>query len=239
MLVAGCLASLPVRAVSITSLASENAFLSASVFGTDFESSVNSDLWIFDSSASVAAASTAVGGVTPSGVKGLSEPRGREPLVAFLLVDAFEVGMYFGNDDFGTIFDAELAVFDLLGTLLGSVAVTSNGNDFADQFIGLRSDTPFRLVTLSYQRPEAGLLSLYVDDFRLGVSPPVLPDGDGGGASVKLAEPPSAWLLALVLVMATGFERVRRHGRDAPAPASRRSRAPGGASTTAIRAFMA
>ncbi|MDX1430995.1 MAG: hypothetical protein R3286_00980 [Gammaproteobacteria bacterium] len=220
------LSSLPARAVTITQLDSESAFLSTSVFSTDFETSVNSDLWIFDSSASVTAASSAVRGMTPSGMKGLTEPRGREPLTAFLLVDAYEVGMYFGNDDFGSIFDAELTVFDALGTLLGSVVVESNGNDYADQFIGLRSLSPFRFVTLSYERPAAGGLSLYVDDFYLGITPPPLPGtgtdggipgGVGGGASIELAEPHSALLLGLATLVLVGPGARRAQRSTTPA----------------------
>lgn len=219
-LVATCLLSFEAGAVTITQLSSEHAFGSPDVFSTDFESGVNSPLWIFDSTVTVTDASSAVQGETPSGMKGITESRGREPLAAFLLVDAYEVGMYFGNDDFGLIFDAELAVYDMLGTMLGSVVVESNGNDFADQFIGLRSDSPFRLVTLSYQRPEARALSLYVDDFFVGISPPVLPpaegasaggdgDGDGGGARVELPEPNTAVLLGLALLMTSGIAGMR------------------------------
>lgn len=126
--------------------------------------------------------------------------------------------MYFGNDDFGLIFDAKLAVFDLMGLMLGSVVVTSNGNDYADQFIGLRSDTPFRLVSLSYARPDAGALSLYVDNFMVGITPPQVSGEDdvpsagnsaGGGASVELPEPASVLLLGLALLMATGVAGMR------------------------------
>ena len=64
---------------------------------------------------------------------------------------AFEVGMLFGNDDtdFGAFFTALLSVFDG-ATFLGSVTVLSNGNDLADQFIGLRSDIAFDHVELQY-----------------------------------------------------------------------------------------
>ena len=64
---------------------------------------------------------------------------------------ALEVGMRFGNDDpdFRPFFAAVLSVFDG-GTFLGSVSVLSNGNDLVDQFIGLRSDTPFDNVQLQY-----------------------------------------------------------------------------------------
>jgi len=58
-----------------------------------------------------------------------------------------------------------LEVFDAGNNSLGSITVAANRNDFADQFIGLRSDTAFRFVNISYQRPNAQELSVYIDDF--------------------------------------------------------------------------
>jgi len=73
------------------------------------------------------------------------------PLTFNIPVKATEVGMLFGNDDpsYGPFFMAVLSVFDG-STFLGSVSVLSNGNDLVDQFIGLRSDTPFDTAQLQY-----------------------------------------------------------------------------------------
>jgi hypothetical protein len=67
---------------------------------------------------------------------------GNEPLNVIFTSDQFEVGAGFGNDQF-LVFLAELEIFDALNNSLGFVTVTSNANDFADQFLALRSDTPF------------------------------------------------------------------------------------------------
>ena len=59
------------------------------------------------------------------------------------------IGAYFGNDqndpDFTQI---RLSAWDASNTLLGSVTVSANQNTSVDQFIGLRSDTPFSRVRL-------------------------------------------------------------------------------------------
>jgi len=52
------------------------------------------------------------------------------------------------------VFDAILQVFDLSDALHGTLAVTSNANDFADQFLGLRSDTAICRIAISSQRPK-------------------------------------------------------------------------------------
>ena len=156
-------------AATITRLESIDEFTSKSIITNDFESTINTPEFRFDSTAFLAAASFSTGGVTSSGTRGLAENRGHDPLVVFLPGGAFEVGMYFGNDDFNLIFDVTLGVFDSRGSYLGWVRVPSNGNDFADQFIGLRSDTEFNLVALFYERPQAQGLSLFIDDFTIGV----------------------------------------------------------------------
>ena len=68
-------------------------------------------------------------------------------------------------------------VFDLANASLGSVVVVANANDFADQFIGLRSDIAIRSATINYIQG-AGNLTIYVDDFMIGrdVSTPPIPE---------------------------------------------------------------
>lgn len=142
------------------------AAYSGSIVALDnFEGSVNVPGITFDGTAALGTAAAWTGGVTPSGQWGLTEAVGDEPLRATLGSDAYEVGMFFGNDDFGLTFNAMLEVFDAANNSLGSVIVAANRNDYADQFIGLRSSTAFRYVNISYQRPNAQLLSVYIDDF--------------------------------------------------------------------------
>lgn len=160
------------EAVVITQLNSFAEFLSTNTEGNDFEGpSKNTANITFDATAQFGTAASWAGSVTSSGVRGLVEHVSNEPLTATLAVDAFEVGMFFGNDDFNLPFDAILSVFDAGNTLLGTVSVPANRNDFADQFIGLHSDTAFRSVSVSYQRPNAQQLSIYVDDFTIGTNP--------------------------------------------------------------------
>ena len=143
-------------------------FNSTATESNDFEATINTANITFDATSFRVSASTASDGVTTSGTQGLAELIQNEPLTAILGVDAFEVGLFFGNDE-TSIFDAILSVFDASNTLLGTVSVESNANDFVDQFIGLRSDTAIRRVDFAYQRPEAGNLAVYIDDFTIGL----------------------------------------------------------------------
>ena len=154
------------NAATITQLTAYGQ-LTPPVLLNNFEVSKNTAWVTFDASATLDFASTWSGGVTPSGVQGLVESAGNEPLTASLTADAFEVGLTFGNDDFGLAFNAILRVYDAGNVLLGTVTVAANRNDFADQFIGLRSDVGFRRVDISFQRPEAGNLTVYIDDFAV------------------------------------------------------------------------
>lgn len=86
---------------------------------------------------------------------------------------AFEVGMLFGNDQsiIGStgFFNVTLSVFNG-ATLLGSVVVASNGNDLADQFIGLGSTDAFDKVVLSYGAG-SGFLSHFISRIDIGSDP--------------------------------------------------------------------
>ena len=137
----------------------------------DFETLKDNADITFDATATLAPASGWTSGVTPSGRSGLGDFIEGEPLDATLTTPAYEVGMWFGNDDFGLVFDAILEVF-AGATPLGSVSLESNANDFADQFIGLRSNMAFDKVRIAYERPEAEQLAIYIDDFYVGVPEP-------------------------------------------------------------------
>ena len=157
----------PAHATIITQLSGFGDFLGNVSASNDFESTVNVAGITFDATAYRDSACSWAGCVTPSGVWGLVEPEFNEPLRAVLGTDAYEVGMFWGNDDYGYTFNAILRVYDAGNTLLGSVIVAANRNDLADQFIGLRSDTAFRYVDFSFQRPEAQGLYDYIDDFKV------------------------------------------------------------------------
>jgi hypothetical protein len=133
----------------------------------DFESTKDNGDVTFEASAEVVLARLYADSVTPSGIKGLADTLGNAPLEGTLSSPSTAIGLWFGNDDFGYTFDAMLEVF-FGGGSLGSVTVAANRNDFADQFIGLSSDTAFDRFQITYQRPEAQELSVYVDDLYLG-----------------------------------------------------------------------
>jgi hypothetical protein len=70
-----------------------------------------------------------------------------------------EVGAFFGNDRDGpAVFDSlRLSVFGAAGESLGTVSVVSNRNGDTDQFIGLRSDTPFVRARFEHDAPQYGV----------------------------------------------------------------------------------
>lgn len=138
-----------------------------------FESVINSGPVTWDASVSRITASSAASSVTPSGQFGLWDTT--HPMTASLSSKYNAVGMYVGNDDFNLQFNAIITVFDGL-TNLGSVQIAVNRNDFADQFIGLSSTMAFDSVQITYQRPEAQGLGVYIDDFRLGEAANSVPE---------------------------------------------------------------
>ena len=159
-----------VNAAVITQLFSPGAMTSPTLLN-DFESVKDNTHVTFNATATLITALAATEGVTPSGLRGLSEEDDNEPLTAMLASTAREVGVWFGNDDFGLSFDAVLEVL-AGGSSLGSVSLPSNANDYADQFIALRSDMAFDEVRIGYERPAARGLSIYIDDFYVGVPEP-------------------------------------------------------------------
>lgn len=153
------------------------------------------DCATFDASSTIVTAFLWTDSVTPSGSFGLVEAKEDVPLRATFGASNV-VGMYFGNDDFNLIVDVKLSVFDSSNVLLGSVFVSANSNDWADQFIGLSSDTFFTSAEISYARPNAGILSVYIDDFRVG--------------SADVPEPSSIALIAMALLSLFGFGVMRK-----------------------------
>lgn len=195
----GLLMAAPAQAVVITQLTGFGDFTSPTIFTQDFETTpFDTPQLTFDATVTQINALNATGGVTSSGSFVALETLGNEPLTVLFSEDAFEVGLIFGNDDFFLVFDAVLEVFDGSNTLLGSVSVSSNANDFADQFLGLRSDTAIRRADVRYQRPDAANLTIAIDDFTIGTN-----------GSIAVPEPATLSLLAIG-AMALGASARRR-----------------------------
>jgi sugar lactone lactonase YvrE len=80
-----------------------------------------------------------------------------------------EFGAYFGNDQgVGSIQSVKLTVFGSQGQTLGSVSAIPNGNTSVDQFIGVRSQTPF--VRARIENVPSSFLSVAVDDVMFNVA---------------------------------------------------------------------
>jgi len=138
----------------------------------DFESGIPTTGPVtFSPAAQIGLAGSWADNVTPSGSNGLTIALESSPLVATFSQPMQAVGFYFGNDDFGLAFDVTMSAYDAHG-LVGSVSLPVNRNDRADQFIGLISDTALSYVEISYQRPQAQSLSVYIDDFRATTAVP-------------------------------------------------------------------
>jgi hypothetical protein len=162
-------------AALLTPIASPAGFVSPTTYANDFETAINLPQFTFDATAELELASILSRGVTSSGVQGLKEfdnrtnPNG--PLNVTFAAPVHEIGMFFGNDDFNFQFNAILEVFDAANVSLGNVQVAVNRNDFVDQYLGVRSDTPIQYAAISYQRTQAQQLAVYIDDFRIGTVP--------------------------------------------------------------------
>jgi hypothetical protein len=152
------------------------AQLNGSLVVEDFEDEVFVPGVTFSSNSGILryTSDAASGGVTTSGIWGLSTNNSPEPIVfEFTLSQpAGSVGMFFGNDDTccASPFTAYLDVFGASG-LLGTIGVEANMNDYVDQFLGVNSDTPITSVQLRYGSGFDVTLYHYVDDFQFAVVP--------------------------------------------------------------------
>ncbi len=200
-------------AATISPLLGPGDFLSPITYINNFEvglpntAPANTPQVTFPSTARLGLAQAWTDGITPSGKMGLVEDVVNEPLRFVFPTPVLEVGMYFGNDDFGRLFNATLELFDAGDVSLGSVQVRSNGNDFADQFIGARSSVAAKSAAIYYERPNAQSLSIYIDDLTVG----------------GLVPEPSGIVLAAcgIVSLAAGGRRARRAGL--PGRTSKRS----------------
>ena len=90
--------------------------------------------------------------------------------MTFSNLSSYEVGMVFGNDQAccGSTGFFEVMLEGFAGAMsVGSVIVSSNGNDLADQFIGFGSDTEFDRVVMTYGAG-SGNLSHFITQIRFG-----------------------------------------------------------------------
>ncbi|MEM7044857.1 MAG: hypothetical protein AAF543_18770, partial [Pseudomonadota bacterium] len=119
----------------------------------DFEDDVFVAGATFDSTSGTVRGTSATfsGFVTSSGTFGLTTEIFPDPISITFASPTSSVGLFFGNDDTccASVFDANLDIFDA-GGLIGTVSVTANMNDFADQFIGFVSDELVTSVVIRY-----------------------------------------------------------------------------------------
>ena len=158
----------------MTRLTTPSEIRATSIFSNDFETSLNTAEILLENTAERFSARNVTRGVTSSGRFVATERRADAPMRFSFNVagPVFEIGLFFGNDDFNYRFDAVLEVFDLDDSSLGSVSVAANRNDFADQFIGLRSDTAIGWGALHYTQPGARNLRMTIDDLTIGAGVP-------------------------------------------------------------------
>jgi len=161
----------PLSAAIITQLSDPSLLSLSNNFDNGFRVS-NADFTVAEPYV-VSKSNSGVGGINPSGARGVFVDKPL-PLIGLLSAENYGVGMWFGNDDYNLEFDAILEVF-AGSDLLGEVRVAANRNDYADQFIGLSSDMAFDRFHLTYERPQAQRLGIWIDDLYLQRSPIPLP----------------------------------------------------------------
>jgi hypothetical protein len=174
-LAAAVLLSSSTYAATITQLFAPGSL----TLSNNFEDSENNADVTFNPEASLFGLAGGSAGIGPSGIRGLVADVNPLPLTGSFVAPQMAMGLWFGNDDYALIFDAVLTVYAGV-TELGSVAVTSNGNDYIDQFIGLSSDMSFDAFKLSYASP-GDSLAVFVDDLYVDNS--------------AVPAPAAAWLL--------------------------------------------
>jgi hypothetical protein len=121
------------------------------------------------------AAFGAVRGVTPSGTWGYSTATSAPYRMYFDFVSPVSsFGLWFGNDETCCTagFEAKLHLFNGVN-FIGTVSVTANLNDYADQFVGFTSDESITRVQLIYDDGDTYVsLVPYIDDLYFNVAPP-------------------------------------------------------------------
>jgi hypothetical protein len=164
------------RAASLVPILGPGDFtsISTAIHNFDDVGVINTPQFTFEGTVQQGLASEFTANNTPSGARGLVElvqPVSNEPLIVQFAAPVSEVGLFFGNDDpafEAGPFDAYLELFDAAHQSLGVAQVESNVNDFADQYLGARSDTPVKSAAIYYQRPEAKTFAVYIDDLKVG-----------------------------------------------------------------------
>jgi PEP-CTERM motif-containing protein len=121
-------------------------------------------------------AEAASSGVTPSGRFGLIPNTFPAPIDLFFSSPVSSVGMFFGNDDrcCSSGFTAFLDAF-AGETLLGTVGVQANMNDFADQFIGFNSAAPVSRARIRFGANDVGLFT-FIDDVHFNRNAGAVPE---------------------------------------------------------------
>lgn len=166
-----------VSGATITQIFGPESFISATTIANNFEGGVvntppaNTSEFTFENTALLADAKSWNDNGTSSGSQGLVESAENEPMRIFFTTPVSEVGLFFGNDDFSLKFNANLELFDAGNNSLGRVQVACNANDAADQYLGARSDFAVASIAISYDRPAAQHLSVYIDDLMVGLIP--------------------------------------------------------------------
>lgn len=151
-------------------------------------------------------ASSYASGVTTSGTTGLTTLSFPDP-IRMTFVDAVQsIGLYFGNDDSccSAVFTAYLDAYQGT-TLLGTVSVVANMNDFVDQFIGLTSTAPITSAVIRYGNGSDVALYPFIDDVQFGKFESV----------TATPEPASVLLMGTALFGIGGFQWRRRNSARA------------------------
>jgi hypothetical protein len=134
----------------------------------------------------IESAASASSGITTSGLFGLVvDSTNPNTLRINFNINVNETGLWFGNDAFGNIFSAYLFAYNEANELLGSASKETNGNDFVDQFIGLRTTQNISYLIFEYPKSESRGLSIFIDDVSYGL--------------IKVSEPNSLLIFAILV----------------------------------------